>query len=425
MNLLECIKMSLSSIKANKMRSLLTMLGIIIGISSVILITTIGSSVKSTVNNTFNNLGLNLFYGYLNPREFTQEIIETHTEDDEPTLQMYYDLVDKYPDQFSISYRIKADDGTVFNSSHEYLDVYVYAACSGYFQKSNRSIIEGRAITNRDDIEKRSVAVVSEKFAEKYCHGSSIINKPITIKFDNHGEEEFYVVGVYKDDTESIETGNDATRIYVPYQYFGSTDVIADYLPVFWNPEMGLDSARENFSRYFEGVYRNNKNWHVIIDDYEQELFSDIDTALSVLTIAFSLIASISLLVGGIGVMNIMLVSIVERTSEIGIRKALGAQNSSIRIQFVTEAIMICTIGCIIGIAFGLGLSYLIGFAASQMLPLLLEDASTDIISVSVKPSFSAIFISVISSVAIGVIFGFYPANRAAKMNPIDALRHE
>lgn len=426
MNLIECVKMAVSSIKANKMRSLLTMLGIIIGISAVIIITTIGGSVKATMNNAFNSFGMNYFYGWFTPKEYTEDVYDKLEADDLPTLQMYYDLVEKYPDQFEISVNDFYCDGKVLNQKNDYQNISLRCTTSGYFSMTNKKLAEGRFLTLRDDLEKKSVAVVSETFAKKYCGNSSIINKPITIVLENGEEAIFYVVGVYKNNSSDVEqSSNQKTNIYVPYQcYLNPQDIHATYVTVVWNPDMGIDSAKENFTRFFENIYHSNEYWHVEVDEYDQEMLGTINVALNILTIAFSVIAAISLLVGGIGVMNIMLVSIVERTSEIGVRKALGAQNSSIRIQFVMEAIMICIIGSIIGILIGLGFSYLLGFVGSYVVTTVVPEYA-DVVDVTVKPSVIAIIISVLSSILIGVTFGFYPANRAAKMNPIDALRHE
>ena len=146
---------------------------------------------------------------------------------------------------------------------------------------------------------------------------------------------------------------------------------------------------------------------------------------MSRVSIAISVIAAISLIVGGVGVMNIMLVSIVERTKEIGIRKALGAKNSSIRIQFVTEAIIICLIGGIIGILIGIGNGLIIAGIVSAVMSTPEMQEYMGIISISVEPSISAILVSIFFSMLIGVFFGYYPANKAARMNPIDALRYD
>ena len=154
------------------------------------------------------------------------------------------------------------------------------------------------------------------------------------------------------------------------------------------------------------------------------DVSSQFDTILGFITIFISFVAAISLLVGGIGVMNIMLVSVTERTREIGIRKALGAKNKSIRRQFMTEAVVICLMGGVIGIVIGI----LNGFLLSQVAGMLVSSYEQELgsmLHVTVSPSITAIIISVVFSMLIGVVFGYYPAKRAANMSPIDALRYE
>ena len=173
----------------------------------------------------------------------------------------------------------------------------------------------------------------------------------------------------------------------------------------------GVDSASlcTELENWFNSkYYRSNDSFEVTAGSMES-MVSSMTEMLSTVSIAISVIAGISLLVGGIGVMNIMLVSITERTREIGTRKALGATNGSIRLQFITESIVICLTGGFIGILLGLGLAA----------------AATKLLGYAASPSVSGIIFSVAFSILIGVFFGYYPANKAAKMNPIEALRYE
>ena len=168
------------------------------------------------------------------------------------------------------------------------------------------------------------------------------------------------------------------------------------------------DQLSKDLTNFFVPLYRSNTEYKVTALTLEG-MVKMLDQLLGTITTAISIIAGISLLVGGIGVMNIMLVSVTERTKEIGTRKALGARNSSIRLQFIVEAMIICLIGGMIGLALGMGL----GIFASNML------------GYPAVPSISGIIISIAFSMGIGLFFGYFPADKAAQMNPIDALRYE
>lgn len=171
---------------------------------------------------------------------------------------------------------------------------------------------------------------------------------------------------------------------------------------------MDPEALSKEITTFFEPYYRNNASYKVSALTLSG-MVQMLTTLLGTITTAISIIAGIALLVGGIGVMNIMLVSVTERTREIGTRKALGAKNSSIRVQFIVEAMIICLIGGFIGLILGM----VLGITASNIL------------GYPARPSISGIIISIGFSMAIGLFFGYFPANKAAKMNPIDALRYE
>jgi putative ABC transport system permease protein len=180
------------------------------------------------------------------------------------------------------------------------------------------------------------------------------------------------------------------------------------YVQVISGVGVDPEALSKEITTFFEPYYRNNASYKVTALTLSG-MVRMLTTLLGTITTAISIIAGISLLVGGIGVMNIMLVSVTERTREIGTRKALGAKNSSIRVQFIVEAMIICLIGGFIGLILGM----VLGITASNIL------------GYPARPSISGIIISIGFSMAIGLFFGYFPANKAAKMNPIDALRYE
>lgn len=215
-----------------------------------------------------------------------------------------------------------------------------------------------------------------------------------------------YVMGM------NTTSGDDTrTNIYIPLKAannFIHNEIKYPYIQII--TKVGVDSNElvSKVKNFFDIYYKDNKNYEIRVFTMES-MISMLTDMLSTITLAISIVAGIALIVGGIGVMNIMLVSVTERTKEIGTRKALGATNSSIRTQFIVEAMIICLIGGFIGVLLGISG----GMFASNLL------------GYPAKPSITGIISSLVFSMSIGVFFGYYPANKAAKMNPIDALRYE
>lgn len=428
MTFFECIKMAFSSMRMNKMRSFLTMLGIIIGISSVITISSIGSTIKKTVSSSIIGLGMNIIEVQVIYRDWNNYDKIKITDDDKISDEMLYGLIEKYPGDYKLISSEYLDVLESINADNESNGVNVTGINPGYLSYTMTSILKGRNITERDIKEQRSVAVVSEVFEKQYCKNESIIGK--TISLNGMHNFKVTVVGVYKDRTnmKSYQNGEIIyTDLYIPYSLSMKLKGIPEnktrFEDIQFNSENDPQKMHDQVKEYFDSIYQNNPNFFVTTYNYLDGM-KYITIVIDVIAIAFALIAAISLIVGGVGVMNIMLVSVVERTSEIGIRKALGAKTSSIKRQFVTESVIICLIGGTIGIISGLVSTYALGFIAKYMLNTLAADVAESI-TLETTPSILAIIISVICSVLIGVIFGSSPAKRAAKMNPIDALRFE
>lgn len=435
MNLFECITLAFRSLMANKLRALLTMLGIIIGISAVITITTLGSSVGKTLDNSFNSLGMNFLYVYLDTKPELRDEDVYYSPNDFISYEMISDLLNEYPDRFGwVPFGESVGNGTTDNYKDQTINADISGIGDGYLAYETIKIIMGRDITARDCLEARRTAVVSDVFVKQYFkNGEYPIGKTVDFVVDGAENQSFTIVGVYrmknrdKDLSPNQKEIDLTTNVYVPYQTAlkinGKTfePSYAEIMTI--RPEYDFNESAEIMKNYFTEQYKNNPRMMPVFMDPHDEM-KMVSVVLAIVTGVFTLIAMISLLVGGVGVMNIMLVSIVERTREIGVRKALGAKNNDIRLQFVVEAILICLIGGIIGILVGIGNGLLLDAAANFFVNNVDPDVK-DSLAVKIEPSAIAIIGSMLFCMLIGVFFGFYPANKAAKMNPIDALRYD
>lgn len=424
----ENISLAFTSLLANKMRALLTMLGIIIGIAAVIAIMTVGDSLIEYVSVQMNSMGANNVMVSLQPRTDDDNIFsammssapmmqtEEPAEKDLITTDMLEDLYSAYPDDIRAVtvFDIVGSGQAILGK--EYANVYLGGISLGYFASTDVDIIAGNLFSEADLNDGKNVTIVSSIVADNLFDGDyeKAVGSNIEVLV-NGKYTTFTIVGVYDYVVESMEammvSQHDInTNMYIPYRAslnlthntgLSNFYVVAD-------KDVDSDLLANKVERFFEGYYRNNNDYKVGAYNIASmvEMVSDM---ISTITVAISVIGGIALIVGGIGVMNIMLVSITERTREIGTRKALGATNTSIRIQFIVEAMIICLIGGIIGIIFGL--------IAGQF--------AANLLGYPAVPSVSSIIISLLFSMATGVFFGYYPANKAAKMNPIDALRYE
>ena len=425
MQLFDNVRMAFGSLWANKMRALLTMLGIIIGIGSVIAIVTLGDSLTGSITDSLQGFGINNITVSLQQKSEDIETTgggmvavrmfgpEQPSEGDLITDAMIEEFRTAYADNiYAVSLSQSVGTGTVRQGSTS-VSVNAQGANADLALASDLELLHGRFIKDSDG--ERQVAVVSDKFCEKVFGASSasVLGREFELAV-NGKLLRFYVVGVYEyDDSGYFSlTGSDpVTELYMPLaaaqKLAGGTAGYQNFTVV---AASGTDTTAflENVKSFFASFYTRNQSWTVTASSMESML-KEMTSMMNTVKLAISAIAAISLLVGGIGVMNIMLVSITERTREIGTRKALGAPGRALRLQFITEAVVICLVGGAFGVALGIGA----GSAGAQLL------------GYAAKPSAVAILAAVGFSMAIGVFFGYYPANKATKLDPIEALRYE
>ena len=416
MMLYENFRLALFSLKANKMRSLLTMLGIIIGVSSVIAIMSAGDSISVKLSDTMEGFGANNIELYLDFRE-DYDGDYWYDYSDLMDRDMIKDFAEHFDDRLK-AISVTCDVGAAdVKDGSKVAKVSVSGGTLGTFLINDVKLTEGRFFTIGETDTAAKVAIVSSKYVEIMYDGKNkdALGKGVDVEIGGKNYK-FTIVGVYEYKDAFAGMGmssgdNVRTNLYIPYQT-AQNMVHDEYMTYFTvMAKQGVDSVQltNDMEDFFEKrYYGNNERLHVSAYNMSS-VIDEAKSLINTVTIGISVIAGIALLVGGIGVMNIMLVSITERTREIGTRKALGAPNSSIRIQFIIEAVVICLIGGVIGIVFGSGLG---AIAAALM-------------KTSPMPSLRAIVISLSFSTAIGIFFGFYPANKAAKMDPIEALRYE
>lgn len=421
MLLIENIILAFNGLRANKMRALLTMLGIIIGISSVITIVTVGDSMTLSVTSVLNDMGANSIQLRINDKP--DENGNTNwTRSWQPEDYISDEMISVYEEAFqdkiyALAVSESVGSGQAMNGHNE-AEGYVVGTNADANKIQNVDILAGHFLNQREVKGDKYVAVISDRFVNELFPKlplQKVLGKELRLRL-SQGTYTFSIVGVYHYEVSGVMasmTGDTSTNIFIP---MGVAKDIASTRDGYYAVQVKANETvtdtkafakqtEEFFNRRF---YRNNKYVQIMAESMDS-MIGTMTSMMGTMSIAISVIAGISLLVGGIGVMNIMLVSVTERTREIGTRKALGAKNSAIRIQFIVESMIICLIGGLIGVSLGTGLGWL----------------GSSLLGFATMPSLSIVIIAVAFSMTIGVFFGYYPANKAAKLDPIEALRYE
>lgn len=423
MNFWENVELAFTGLILNKMRSFLTMLGIIIGIGSVIAIYTIGDSFTNYLGETMQTMGANNITVYVHEKDSEvsgRKIFfgnqEQQTIDKENMIKsfMVNDLRKEYSKEIayiSLSNPVGSGKTTIKQS---YANLNLIGVNEGYIRAKNLTLTKGRFFSEEENQSNKKLCVVSDKYLSSLGIKGNVIGKTVDIKV-NHIVRTFTIIGVYQYEQDSMGASSSSdkdssTDVYIPITVANQMNGNATYKSFTVVTNVGVDSTNfaVSIETFMKNYYKDNRTYTISAMSM-QSLVDTMSSMIDTLKLAIGSIAAIALLVGGIGVMNIMLVSITERTREIGTRKALGANNTNIRIQFITESALICLIGGIIGVIFGTGLGMIVSSVMGY-------PGSASILNILVAVGFS---------LAIGVFFGYYPANKAAKLDPIEALRYE
>ena len=379
------LKNSLKNIKNNKLRSALTMLGLIIGIASVIILVGLGKGTTNKVTSQVQSLGTNILTLAINSSDYSLEYSNLD-------YFLKLDNIEKVAPYKTVSSSVNRGTTTSQRAS-------IIATTNAYMDVTNLSISSGRLLSSIDLENNSKVCLLGNDIAETLFSLSNPVGQSIKIDGDN-----YTVIGILTKQGNSMGSNVD-DMIIIPFttaKLLGS-DTSINNLYIKVSDENKIDRTTSIIENYIENTLGISSDYFSVSS--QDSMLETMESVTDTMSLLLGGIAGISLIVGGIGVMNVMLVSVTERTKEIGIRKALGAKRSDILIQFLIEALVLCMLGGIIGVALGLGIGTLLGN-----------------MGYSFSPNSAITLIAFLSSAIIGIVFGIFPASKASKLNPIDAL---
>jgi putative ABC transport system permease protein len=415
MSIVEAFRIAFTSLLANKLRALLTMLGIIIGVGAVIAMLSLGGAVQSLVTSELEGLGSNLIFlfGGTNDPEINRRVPPRLTNEDIAAISDPLNVPAAAAVAAEFSQRaLVARRGTSY-------DAQISGTTPNYLEVRNAEVASGRFFDDEAVQQRSRVAVLGFRVGETlFSEGGNPVGERIRIDGVS-----FRVIGVM-DERGGTFSNNEDDQIFIPLttaqdRLFApatgtvrSVEVSVVYIQA--RDEASIDLAIEQITQVLrerQNLTYEDNNFTMVT---QEDLVTSFSTITGSITVFLGAIAAISLLVGGIGIMNIMLVSVTERTREIGLRKAVGARRRDIRLQFLVEATVLSLLGGLLGIALGYGLAAL----GTVLLSGFSENARAVV-------ELSSILLASLTSVMVGIFFGLYPAVRASRLNPIQALRYE
>jgi len=415
LNLIEALRIAFNSLLANKLRAILTMLGIIIGVGAVIALLALGGAIQTLVTSELQGLGSNLVFLFAgtNDPETNRRVPPRLTNEDIAAIADPLNV----PAVAAVCAEFSRRALTTYGGAS--YDALIAGVSANYLQVRNARVAVGSFFDERS-IELRSrEAVLGHRVAQRlFPNGTDPIGQRIRINGIG-----FQVIGVMAERGGSFASNEDdqifvplttaQDRLFPPAQNVTRrVDVTVVYIQA--RDEKSIDDLIDQITallRQRNGLTYQDNNFTIVT---QQDLVSSFATITGAITIFLGAIAAISLVVGGIGIMNIMLVSVTERTREIGLRKAVGARRNDIRLQFLVEATVLSLMGGVLGIALG----YALAAIGTALLANFSPNARAEV-------SLDAILLATLTSIAVGIFFGLYPADRAARLDPIAALRYE
>lgn len=404
MNILENIRSAIFNVLSNKLRTVLTTLGIIIGITSVIIITSIGKGFENQMNSEFSDMNSDVV-------EISTNYGETIREKD--FLKMGdVESLKGHPNIQDVSPYGEINGSVKLKNPKDTEGINIAGGLPSFAKIQNLNIIHGRFYNDAENENASKVVVIDSKTAINIFGKEDVVGEKINVKIPEKNRElDLTVIGVNKiSDDVYYFSGTGYLPINTLFDIYGSDAKV--WSIYFKLKDINLFNSTKSEILRVLSANHNNQNKYVLYANFE--ILKNMSGSIKIFTLFVGLVAAISLIVGGIGVMNIMLVTVTERTREIGIRKSLGASNSNIKIQFLTEAVFISFLGGSIGV--------ILGYVGSSVVGKVLMAMGQNLIP---KVDISVVMSAFLISVLIGVIFGVYPAGKAAKLDPIEALRYE